>query len=144
MNIETHTVGDKTFTIQKRTKWTVDAKLDGEVVASDKSKVKLKAKLDEMFKVVEPKKVTKKSSGKKESMRQMTLDLILNGKTDNEILDIVSSMNPEAKYDMSHVKWYRSYFYRANEIPTKFAPKGSKAYKEWAQKNSTTGEGNDS
>ena len=74
----------------------------------------------------------KKSKG--QSMRNATLQMILDGRDDAFILDSIKVTHPGAKYNLSHVQWYRSNFAKSELITAEFAPKRSSIYKEWKLK----------
>lgn len=154
-----HIAGNRVFALRRKSKWTWEAINGNEkVIATAPSRPKLKDKLDKLYanqdsKIeVMPKKEepiagavletlvetalkTEPKKEKKESMRSLTLNMILDGKNDDEILENVKSRFKNAKYDRSHVKWYRSNFAKTKLISAKFAPKGSKLYKEWVKNN---------
>ena len=123
------TINTFTFTIEKMSKWTIAAyDQQGNKVATAPSMPKLTAKLTEQFPapvIEEPK------AEKKPSMRKLTLEMILDDYSDEEVLNAIQSRFPNAKYDNSHVKWYRSNFSRAELIPPRCAPKRSQVYKQW-------------
>lgn len=52
-NPNVHIVSNKVFALRKKSKWTWEALNENKVVATDKSRPKLKAKLDSMFEVKE-------------------------------------------------------------------------------------------
>lgn len=166
-NPNVHIVAKRVFAIRKKSKWTWEALHNEKVVATDKSRPKLKAKLDSIYADAEPrreaeeqpsstsddverkmkkrrerrnsKKAKADSPAKKErkvSMRSITLEMMKDGKDDDEILEKITSEFPDKKYDRSHVKWYRSNFAKTDLIDPEFAPKGSMIYKEWAKENS--------
>lgn len=160
-----HIVGNRVFAIRRKSKWTWEAINGNEkVIATAPSRPKLKDKLDKLYadqdsrvevapqkeepiidkaeiehSKLQPSNMEKVNSCpspvKKESMRSLTLNMILNGKNDDEILENVKSKFKNTKYDRSHVKWYRSNFAKTKLISAEFAPKGSKLYKEWAKNN---------
>ena len=113
--------------ISSKSKYTLQAVVEGQVVATAPSVPKILAKLELMF----PAPVAKAEKSKKPSMRQMTLELMLKGEDDNSVLVKVTETFTGKAYNLRHVKWYRSTFVRDNVIPVEFAPKNSKAYKEW-------------
>ena len=126
------TINTFTFTINKVSKWTIAAyDKDNKKVATAPSMPKLKAKLNELFPTPV---IEKPKAEKKISMRQITLDMILADYSDEEVLEAIKTRFPDAKYDNSHVKWYRSNFAKAELTPPRCAPKRSQAYKEWFAK----------
>lgn len=155
-NPNTHIVADKVFLLQRKSKWTWEAVIGAnkEQVATAPSRPKLKTKLDEMFNhsVLEPSDINrvnncpssmsevktskpKAKTDKKPSMRKVTLDMILDGKTDDEILQYINENYSDVKYNRSHVQWYRSNFAKSELIGPEFAPVRSKAHIEWLKNN---------
>ena len=121
-----HIVNNKVFALQKKSKWTWEALNEGESVATDKSRPKLIAKLNEMY-TEEPqreikakptvknealaRKLEKKAKrtikretpktdkpkstkAKKQSMRNLTLELIKNGRSDLSLIHISEPTRP--------------------------------------------------
>ena len=147
-------IQDRPFEVKRISKHTLHGFENGKKVASAPSMPKLKAKLEEyaakpipLDKQVDLEKKSVKANSSSEkfisetgglkrlSMRQLTLDLMLSGKTDDEVLQTVKTHFPTKKYDSTHVKWYRSNFAKSELLPAHLAPKGSKSYKEWEEKN---------
>jgi len=189
---DTHTINDHVFALRKKSKWTWEAvNRNEETIATDKSRPKLKAKLDLMYTPVKldinskpiiskaeqtpvmeaeykkeneihgdiyeevantikkktrkerkAKRVARKSKdtnknrvskkNKPESMRSATLRMIKDGADDQTILDYIQANFSNVKYNMTHVKWYRSNFAKSGLVEANFAPRGSEMYKEWA------------
>ena len=135
-------VNGHTFKVEKTSKWTSTAfDKNGKKVAAGPSIPKITSKLEELYPKVEKTRVPKETfiadNGKVKvmSMRQLTLSGFLAGESDEEVLKSIKLHFPNSKYNNSHVKWYRSNFAKSGDIPPEFAPKGSKAYKDWAEEN---------
>jgi len=145
-------INNTVFNLSKLTKWTWEATSDesGAQVTTAPSRPKLISKLEKMFpesaepeviptvevpetvEPIKPKNTSAKTPKvKSPSMRNTTIAMMQDGKDDAFILSCVSVQHPEKKYDMTHVKWYRSTFAKSGLITPEFAPKGSKMYKEW-------------
>lgn len=76
-------------------------------------------------------KAAKPPKGK--SIKTLTIELISDGAEDDEIVKAIKAAYPESKFDFSHVSWYRSTLFRDGVIGPEFAPRRSKAYKEYAK-----------
>lgn len=98
-------------------------------IATKKAKELAKKKEKKVTKPKPKAKVSKDSSS--QSMRSMTLQLMREGYDDDDVLKAVKAKHPDTQYNMTHVKWYRSNFAKSDLLEPKFAPKGSKIYKDW-------------
>ncbi len=114
--------------ISSYSKYTLQATVGDAIVCTAPSRPKIMAKLEILYPAPV---VTAEKPVKKISMRKLTLQLINEGKSDEEILAIITAEYTGKKYDLRHVKWYRSTFVRDGFASPEFAPKNGKMYKEW-------------
>lgn len=72
----------------------------------------------------------KVSSGGK-SIKTVVLEMITSDAEDISIVEHIRLNFPDSKFDINHVSWYRSTWFRDGIIEPKHAPRRSKVYKAW-------------
>lgn len=111
-----------------------DAKDHGKLKKIQDAVNEVETKVKKPTKRSTKKKVSKPKTKKSGSIKSLTIELIINGTEDKEIVAEVKKQFPDSKFDFSHVSWYRSTLFRDGIIGPEHAPRRSKAYKNWKQK----------
>lgn len=125
-------INGQSVQIFRKTKYVyVVQDLAGKKICSGPSLPKVIKKAEGKIELVETK--PKKSSASTKSMKSICLDMITGDSADADIVDAVKKQFPDAKFDMSHVSWYRSTMFRDGVITAEHAPRRSKAYKLWKE-----------
>lgn len=73
----------------------------------------------------------RKVSSGGQSIKTIVLDMITSDEEDSDIVIRIKQNFPESKFDINHVSWYRSTWFRDGIIEPKHAPRRSKVYKAW-------------
>lgn len=82
------------------------------------------------------KKEKPKSKAKRKTIKQTSIEYILQNLDDAEIVKRIQQEFPTSAFDQGHISWLRCTLYRDGIIEAKYAPRKSKAYKQWLKDNS--------